>query len=94
VPEDEHHPLSEGQFYHYQIMGLEVRTTAGEVLGRVEQIISTGSNDVFVVRGPRGEVLIPAVDVVVSSVDPAAGRFEVEVVEWLLPAIPRRRGAP
>jgi 16S rRNA processing protein RimM len=93
VPEDELRPLGEGQYYHFQILGLEVRTTAGEVLGRVEQIISTGSNDVFVVRGPRGEVLIPAVDDVVKSVDPAAGRIEVEVVEGLLPAKPRRRGS-
>jgi len=94
VPEDDLRPLGEGEYYHFQILGLEVRTTGGEVLGRVEQIISTGSNDVFVVRGPRGEVLIPAVDDVVKSVDPAAGRIEVEVVEGLLPAKRTRRGTP
>jgi len=90
VLEDELRPLGEGEYYHFQILGLEVRTTTGEVLGRVEQIISTGSNDVFVVRGQRGEVLIPAVDDVVKSVDPAAGRIEVEVVEGLLPGVGRR----
>ena len=94
MPEDELRPLGEGEYYHFQILGLEVRTTTGEVLGRVEQIISTGSNDVFVVRGPRGEVLIPAVDDVVKSVDPAAGRIEVEVVEGLLPPKRTPRGAP
>jgi 16S rRNA processing protein RimM len=93
VPEDDLRPLGEGEYYHFQILGLEVRTTAGEVLGRVEQIISTGSNDVFVVRGPRGEVLIPAVDDVVKSVDLAAGRIEVEVVEGLLPPRRAQRGA-
>jgi 16S rRNA processing protein RimM len=93
VPEEELRPLGEGEYYHFQILGLEVRTTAGEVLGRVEQIISTGSNDVFVVRGQRGEVLIPAVDDVVKSVDPAAGRIEVEAVEGLLPA-ERRTNRP
>ena len=86
VPEDELHPLGEGEYYHFQILGLEVRTTTGEVLGRVEQIISTGSNDVYVVRGARGEVLVPAVDDVVKNVDPAAGQIEVEAVEGLLPA--------
>jgi len=97
VPEGELRPLGEGQYYHFQILGLEVRTVAGEVLGRVEQIISTGSNDVFVVRGQHGEVLIPAVDDVVKSMDPAAGRIEVEVVEGLLPRAGgsgRRRGRP
>ena len=94
VPETELHPLGEGEYYHFQVLGLEVRTTTGEVLGRVEQIISTGSNDVYVVLGPRGEVLIPAVDDVVKSVDPAAGRIEVEAVEGLLPENRRttRRG--
>jgi 16S rRNA processing protein RimM len=94
VPETELHPLGEGEFYYFQILGLEVRTTTGEVLGRVEQIISTGSNDVYVVRGPRGEVLIPAVDDVVKNVDPAAGHIEVEAVEGLLLAKRRttRRG--
>ena len=94
VPEDDLRPLGEGEYYHFQILGLEVRTTAGEVLGRVEQIISTGSNDVLVVRGPRGEVLIPAVDDVVKSMDPAAGRIEVEAVEGLLPPRRTQRGAP
>jgi len=86
VPEEDLRPLGEGEYYHFQILGLEVRTTTGEVLGRVEQIISTGSNDVFVVRSQRGEILIPAVDDVVKSVNPAAGRIEVEAVEGLLPA--------
>jgi 16S rRNA processing protein RimM len=92
VPETELHPLGEGEYYHFQILGLEVLTTTGEILGRVEQIISTGSNDVYVVHGPRGEVLIPAVDDVVKSVDVAAGRIEVEAVEGLLPAKRRRAG--
>jgi 16S rRNA processing protein RimM len=92
VPEDDLRPLGEGEYYHFQILGLEVRTTAGEVLGQVEQIISTGSNDVFVVRGPRGEVLIPAVDDVVKSVDLATGLIDVEVVEGLLPPRRAQRG--
>jgi len=98
VPEDELLPLSEGSYYHFQILGLQVRTTSGETLGRVEQIISTGSNDVFVVRGPRGEVLIPAVDDVVLRVDPQAGNIEVEAVDGLMPVraqrAPRRRQRP
>jgi len=94
VPEDDLRPLADGEYYHFQILGLEVRTTTGEVLGRVEQIISTGSNDVFVVRGQRGEILIPAVDDVVKSVDPAAGCIEVEAVEGLLPRVGRRAGRP
>jgi 16S rRNA processing protein RimM len=92
VPQDELRPLGEGQYYHFQILGLEVRTTAGEILGRVQQIISTGSNDVFVVRGQGREVLIPAVEDVVKSVNLAVGRMEVEAVEGLLPPVRRRAG--
>jgi 16S rRNA processing protein RimM len=90
VPEEDLKPLSEGEYYQFQILGLEVRTTEGEPLGKVTQILSTGSNDVFVVRGEGGELLIPALDDVIKAIDLDEGRMEVELVEGLLP--PARKG--
>jgi 16S rRNA processing protein RimM len=90
VPEKDLKPLSEGEYYQFQILGLEVRTTEGEPLGKVTQILSTGSNDVFVVRGEGGELLIPALDDVIKAIDLDEGRMEVELVEGLLP--PARKG--
>ena len=43
------HPLPEGQYYHFQLIGLEVRTTRGEPLGNITEIISAVSNDTYVV---------------------------------------------
>lgn len=90
VPEDELKPLSEGEYYQFQILGLEVRTIEGQPLGKVTQILSTGSNDVFVVHGEGGELLIPALDDVIKAIDLDGGWIEVELVEGLLP--PAKKG--
>jgi 16S rRNA processing protein RimM len=53
-------------------------------LGKVVQVLETGANDVYVVRGPSGEVLLPAVDDVVKEVDTASGRMVVHLLPGLL----------
>ena len=78
-------PLEEGEHYLFQLIGMRVVTTAGEALGVLEDVIETGANDVYVVRGgPRGEVLIPAVEHVVIEVDLKAQRMTVEPPRGLL----------
>jgi 16S rRNA processing protein RimM len=85
VPRTEAVPLPEGQFYWDQVLGLRVEDTAGQLLGTVADILETGANDVYVVRGgPRGEVLIPAIKDVVRAIDPAAGRMVVDPLPGLL----------
>jgi 16S rRNA processing protein RimM len=67
------------EFYWTDLEGLEVRTTAGISLGRVDHLLATGANDVLVVRG-AAERLIPfVVGAVVKQVDLAAGLI---VVDW------------
>jgi len=93
VPEEELKPLSEGEYYQFQILGLEVRTTEGQPLGRVTHILSTGSNDVFVVHGEGSELLIPALDDVIKAIDLDGGWIEVELVEGLLPPAKKGKGS-
>jgi len=76
-------PLDEGEFYLYQAIGLAVYTDEGEHLGDVQEIIETGANDVFVVRGERGEILLPAIDEVIREIDVDAGRMTVHLMEGL-----------
>ena len=57
--------LPEGEYFHYQLIGMQVITEAGEDLGNIMEIIITGSNDVYVVSGPSGEVLLPAISQVI-----------------------------
>ena len=77
-------PLPEGHYYYDQIIGLNAITTDGTPLGTVVEILSTGSNEVYVVRAEGREVLIPAIRDVVRQIDLAAGVLVVEPIEGLL----------
>ena len=70
--------LSEGEYYWFDLVGLEVVTVDGCGLGRVERLMATGANDVLVVRGER-ERLIPYLPgTVVVDVDVGVGRIRVD----------------
>lgn len=77
-------PLPEDHYYHYQLIGLEVRTVEGEHLGKIREIIPGESNDVYVVPGTKGDILIPAIADVVRSVDLERGFMEIEPIAGLL----------
>lgn len=83
VRPDELMPLPAGHYYHFQIIGLEVFTEDGEFLGQVKDIITTGSNDVYVVEqeGQR-PVLVPALKKVVLDIDLPGGKMKVKLQEW------------
>jgi 16S rRNA processing protein RimM len=84
VPAESAAPLESDEFYQFQIIGLAVETDTGQHLGKVVEVLETGANDVYVVRGPSGEVLLPAVDEVVREVDPASGRMVVHLLPGLV----------
>jgi len=77
-------PLPEGQYYYFQLIGLEVQTTQGELLGKITEILTVESNDIYVVSGNNGEILIPAIDDVVKSIDLDKGRIIIEPIEGLI----------
>jgi len=72
-------PLPPGTHYRFELIGLRVRTPSGKHLGQVTDVFSTGSNDVIVVRGERGELLIPHLTSVVVSIDPEHDEMVVEL---------------
>jgi 16S rRNA processing protein RimM len=76
-------PPEEGAYYWYQIIGMKVLTTDDVLLGRVEAIFPTGSNDVYVVRDGKKEVLIPAIDSVVLHIDVNEKVMTVDLPEGL-----------
>ena len=83
VPEAALSSLEEHRYYRFQIVGLEVEDTDGISLGRVEEVLETGADDVYIVRNAEGDLLIPAIDTVVKLVDIAAGRMVVEPLAGL-----------
>ncbi len=61
--------LGEGEYYWVDILGIEVETQEGKRIGKVKEIFPTGANDVYVVEGRRGEILLPATGEVIQSID-------------------------
>jgi 16S rRNA processing protein RimM len=84
VPEECLPPALEGEYYHYQLIGLRVETAAGEDMGVLRGIIETGGNDVYVVDHSTREILIPAIAEVILDVDLQGGRMIIEPPEGLL----------
>ena len=83
VPRSEVPSAQEGEYFHYQLIGLKVRTVDGEDLGELAEILETGSNDVYVVAGGDGEILVPALSRVVLEIDIAGGLMVVDLPEGL-----------
>ena len=84
IPSSELSRLPEGQYYTFQLIGLKVLTTDGEHLGQIADIMTTASNDVYIVKGKHGEILIPAIEDVVKSIDLEEGKMVIEAIEGLL----------
>ncbi len=70
-------PLEPGRYYLFEIVGLRVRTVEGRSLGVVVEVMQGPANDVYVVRGDGGEILIPALRDVVRHIDLAVGEMVV-----------------
>ena len=75
--------LEEGEYYWFEILGMTVETEAGKRIGRVKEIFPTGANDVYVIEGKRGEILLPATDGVIQKIDIKKGLIKVVRVEGL-----------
>lgn len=71
--------LDPDEYYWTDLEGLEVRTTEGVVLGRVDHLLATGGHDVLVVHGERERLVPFALGRVVERVDIAGGLI---VVDW------------
>ena len=83
VPPEAVPQLPDGEYFHFQLLGLTVLTQEGEDLGRISQILETGSNDVYVVSGPGGEVLVPALADVIVNIELDQGIMVVSLPEGL-----------
>lgn len=84
IPEAEAEPLPEGQYYWFELIGMEVWSESGERLGVIDDIFETGSNDVYVMKRGGREVYLPATKEVIRQVDRKARRMTIHVMDGLL----------
>jgi 16S rRNA processing protein RimM len=78
-------PLSEAdRFWVHQVVGLEVSTDDGRSLGRVREVLHNQANDIWVVEGEGGDLLVPALRQVVAAVDLPGGRIVIKEIPGLL----------
>lgn len=78
-------PLPEGEFYHHQLIDLQVITDQGQHLGTLVEILETGANDVYVVREKGGkDLLLPATEEVILDVDFQEGVMLVHLLPGLI----------
>jgi len=75
--------LPEGQYFVHDVLGLSVREEGGTDLGTLADVLRYPASDVYVVRGDRGEILIPAVKEFVQSVDLGARTMTVRLIEGM-----------
>jgi 16S rRNA processing protein RimM len=70
--------LPEGAHYWHEVIGATVSTTTGEALGEITDVFRVGESEIYVVNGPRGEILVPAIESVVKELAPAEKRVVVD----------------
>ena len=78
-------PLTEGDYYFHELIGLHVITENAHSLGELIEVLETGANDVYIVRGDEDEeLLLPAIEDVILGVDLEKGEMLVHLLPGLL----------
>ncbi len=85
VPREDAIPLEEGEYYIADLIGLKVYTDEGAFFGTLADVMKTGANDVYVIRGDNGrEYLLPVIEDCILETDLASGRMTVHIMDGLL----------
>lgn len=88
VAKEDFESLPDGEYYRFEIEGLKAFDDTGKYYGVIEDVIATGSNDVYVVREDGKEWLVPMIDSVVQSIDLEQGKLIFHCVEGLFEDTP------
>lgn len=77
--------LQDGEYYHHQLLGINVVLEDNRILGKLIDILETGANDVYVVLSPEGkEILLPAIEPVILNIDLNRKNMLVRLLPGLL----------
>lgn len=85
IKRDKDEILDEDSYYIVDLIGCTVFSEDEEFLGKVDDVFSTGSNDVYVVKSDDGkQILIPAIKDVIKKVDIQNKKITVHLMEGLI----------
>ncbi|MGR6062865.1 ribosome maturation factor RimM [Bacillus velezensis] len=85
VPEEDLGELEEDEFYFHEIIGCEVVSEDGELIGTVKEILTPGANDVWVVaRKGKKDALIPYIASVVKDININEKKIKIHLMEGLI----------
>ncbi len=85
VDREKEEPLEEGRYYIVDMLGIDVYTEEGNLLGKLDDIYNTGSNDIYVVKDELGkQVLLPALKEVIKKVDIENKKMVVHLIPGLI----------
>jgi 16S rRNA processing protein RimM len=85
IPLSELAQLPPGSYYQHDILGLHVLTLDGQELGQIVEIITTGSNDVYLIKKPdASQILIPAIKDVIKQIDLIHHTMHIDPLPGLL----------
>lgn len=86
IDEDTLPELPADQYYVDDLQGLTVVSSTGDEIGELVEVLTTGANDVYVVRRPgEKDLLVPAIPDILLSVDLEARRMTIQIIPGLLP---------
>ena len=82
--------LAENETFICDLIGCDVRDSKGQTIGKIVDVLQPGGNDVYVIKTPKGEMLLPALLHVVPTVNTKEGFVivdetrlgEVAVCDW------------
>jgi 16S rRNA processing protein RimM len=84
IPDGEVLRDDDESYFVHEIIGLRVETNDGRELGRVVDVMQPGANDVYVVAGAGGEVLVPAIAEVIDEIDTVGGVIRITPLAGML----------
>ena len=76
--------LDDDEYYWEDLIGLLVYSDSGDLVGTLKSIMETGSNDVYVVKRGKKEILIPAINDVIKEVDIEKGTMHIHILEGMI----------
>ena len=77
--------LEEGAYFIVDLIGLEVYTEEGKLLGILKEVLQPGANDVYVVENKNKEqILLPVIPDVVKNIDIEGKRITVHLLDGLI----------